>query len=37
LLHWDKRNFAATKLTLALQTGAISAMVRSPESGELFG
>lgn len=36
LLHWHKRNFAVTNLTLALQTGAISAMVRSPESGELF-
>lgn len=36
LLHWNKRNFAVTKLTLALQTGAISAMVRSPESGGLF-
>lgn len=35
LLHWHKRNFAVTKLTLALQTGAISAMVRSPESDEL--
>jgi hypothetical protein len=36
LLHWDKGNFAVTKLKLALQTGAISAMVRSAESGELF-
>jgi hypothetical protein len=36
LLHWDKRNFAVAKLTLALQTGAISAMVRSPESGGKF-
>jgi hypothetical protein len=36
LLHWDKRNFAVTKLTLALQTGAISAIVRAPESGTLF-
>jgi hypothetical protein len=36
LLHWNKRDLALTKLTLALQTGAISAMVRPPESGELF-
>jgi hypothetical protein len=36
LFHWDKRNFAVAQLTMALQTGAISAMVRSPESGGLF-
>jgi hypothetical protein len=36
LLHWNKRNFAVSKLISALQTGAVSAMVRSPESGELF-
>src|SRR4051794_26472269 len=36
LSHWEKRNFAATKLLLALQSGAILAMVRSPECRELF-
>jgi hypothetical protein len=36
LFHWNRRNFAVTKLRLALQTGAISATVRSPLSGELF-
>jgi hypothetical protein len=36
LHHWNERNFAVTKLTLALQTGAISAMVRSPDSGAPF-
>jgi hypothetical protein len=36
LLHWDKRSFALIKLTLALQTGSLSAMVRSPGSGGLF-
>jgi hypothetical protein len=34
--HWNKRNFAATKLLVALQTDAISAMVRDPDSGTLF-
>jgi hypothetical protein len=33
---WNKRNFAVTKLLLALQTDAISAMVRDPGSGALF-
>jgi hypothetical protein len=33
LFYLDTRNFAFTKLTLGLQTGAISAMVRSPEGG----
>jgi hypothetical protein len=36
LFYLDKRNFAFTKLILGLQTGAISAMVRSPEPGALF-
>jgi hypothetical protein len=35
-LPWDKRTFAISKLRLALQTGAISAIVRAPESGTLF-
>jgi len=34
--HWNKQNFAVTKLLLALQTEAISAMVRDPDSGDLF-
>jgi hypothetical protein len=34
--HWNKQNFVVSKLGLALQTGAISAMVRAPESGSLF-
>jgi hypothetical protein len=33
---WNKRNFAVTKLLLALQADAISAMVRDPDSGALF-
>ena len=32
----DKRTFAVSKLRLALQAGAISAIVRAPESGTLF-
>src|SRR4051794_36792340 len=36
LSHWEKLNFAATKLLLGLQSGAILAMVRSPEPGEFF-
>src|SRR3974390_3582667 len=32
---WDKRNFAVTKLRVALQTDAIPAMVRNPASGDL--
>ncbi|MGE9007786.1 hypothetical protein ACO2JO_04330 [Leptospira interrogans] len=32
----DKRNFAVVKLICALQTGAVSAIVRSPGYGELF-
>src|SRR3954451_1364631 len=36
LSNWEKGNFAATKLLLALQSGAILAMVRCPEPGELF-
>ena len=34
--HWNKRNFAVTKLLVALQTDAISAMVRDPDSSGLF-
>jgi hypothetical protein len=34
--HWNKRNFAVTKLLVALQADAISAMVRNPDSGALF-
>jgi hypothetical protein len=34
--HWNKRNFAVTKLLVALQTDAISALVRDPDSGDLF-
>jgi hypothetical protein len=33
---WNKRNFAVTKLLVALQTDAIPAMVRNPDSGDLF-
>jgi hypothetical protein len=33
---WNKRNFAVTKLLVALQTDAISAMVRNPDSGASF-
>jgi len=33
---WNKRNFAVTKLLVALQTDTISAMVRNPDSGALF-
>jgi hypothetical protein len=36
LRHWNKRNFAVTKLLVALQTDAISAMVRDPDSSDLF-
>jgi hypothetical protein len=35
-LLWDKQTFAISRLRLALQTGAISAIVRAPESGTLF-
>jgi hypothetical protein len=34
--HWNKRNFAVTELLVALQTDAISAMVRNPDSSALF-
>jgi hypothetical protein len=34
--EWNKRNFAVTKLLVALQTDAIPAMVRNPDSGDLF-
>ena len=34
--HWNKQHFAVGKLRLALQEGAISAMVRAPETGSLF-
>jgi hypothetical protein len=34
--HWRKQNFAVGKIHQALQAGAISAMVRAPESGSLF-
>jgi hypothetical protein len=34
--HWDQRNFATMKLRLALQAGAISAIVRDPQSGSRF-
>jgi len=33
---WNQRNFAVIKLLVALQTDAISAMVRDPGSGTLF-
>jgi len=33
---WNQQNFAVIKLLLALQTDAISAMVRDPDSGTLF-
>ena len=34
--EWNKRNFAVTKLRVALQTDAIPATVRNPDSGDLF-
>src|SRR6516165_9827470 len=34
--EWNKRNFAVSKLRVALQTDAIPAMVRNPDSGALF-
>ncbi|WP_161855886.1 hypothetical protein [Bradyrhizobium sp. CCBAU 051011] len=36
LRQWNGREFAVGKLRAALQKGAISAMVRAPESGSLF-
>ena len=36
LRQWNKQHFAVGKLRVALQEGAISAMVRAPESGSLF-
>jgi hypothetical protein len=36
LRHWNKQHFGVGKLRLALQAGAISAMVRAPETGSLF-
>ena len=33
---WNKRNFAVSNLRVALQTDAIPAMVRNPDSGDLF-
>jgi hypothetical protein len=34
--HWNTRNFAVTKLLLALQSDALAAMVRHHDSGALF-
>ena len=34
--EFDRKDIAFTKINLALQTGALSAMVRWPESGEVF-
>ncbi len=36
LRQWNKQHFAVGKLRVALQEGAISAMVRAPETGSLF-
>ena len=36
LRQWNKQHFAVGKLRVALQAGAISAMVRAPETGSLF-